>query len=283
MPPHYRRVTQRKPKRRVHWHLYLYGMALIPSGTVAVLFATTNSAGGNNAGYLLDINSSNQLQLSAVGGSNITSAALTLSANVPYLAIASSNASVTNLALMRLDNGVIKTSVGAGLTLGAGTYNGTYSIGGWQNTNNFESNCSIATSMFSYAYVSMAQILAWLAAPWDFWYPPTVGQLMLGAGRKPAQNYNQSASWSTASALSDVRQIGKIAPVSTVSAVTPVKQVGKIAPVSTVSALSAAKAVGKAAAISTVSALSALASKVRLAAVARSRLHQCGRSGSSKL
>ena len=93
---------------------------------------------------------------------------------------------------------------------------------------------------------------------------PTVAPLI----RLSSTQYNQSATWTTVSALTTAKQVGKAAPIASTSALTPVKSVRKIPTWSTTSALSAAKQVGKAATWGTVSALTISAIKVKLASIA---------------
>lgn len=148
-----------------------------PTGTIA-LFSVGSASNGPG------------LRLSSLvptfanwNGSNYTSSGVTLTASTPYFLAVSLNLTTCNFVTVNLRNGQTKTSSVAG---GAQTSHNTNVI--WQSVNvvgNFGGS-NLAAAMYSTAYMSLAQLLAWAQAPWDFWYPPTVGNLIFSGLAKPA-------------------------------------------------------------------------------------------------
>ena len=150
----------------------------------SLLLSTMNSGGGGNGGYIFFIDTNNKINCSIPGGTNITSAAA-ITNNIPYFALGSSNSGATNIVIKRIDNGEFFSTVGGGLTPQTVTFNGSYSIGGWQGTSGFQSRSSLAAAMWAPSYLTMPQCLAWAAAPWDFWYPPSELALMFSSLAQP--------------------------------------------------------------------------------------------------
>jgi hypothetical protein len=124
------------------------------------------STSSNNAGWRLLV-SGGTLQLTAGAVADLPSST-TLVANVPYLIIASGNASVANFLALQLDTGKITTSTRSGATPVAP--NSIYTIGGW-NAFGQCSNGKLAAVMISANFMSLQEMRQWARDPWAFWYP----------------------------------------------------------------------------------------------------------------
>jgi hypothetical protein len=198
----------------------------------------------------------------------------------------------------------VSTTTGSGGVLALNTlssvYVGNYSVG------NAAYQKNIAAAAVINNFISAPMIAEWLKAPWDFWYPPTVGQMILSSGKAGTQNLTKTVaisgassltavkqvapvrSWTTTSALTAIKSAGKVLSWTTASALTAltqkaklatiaisgssavsvVKQAGKVAAISGSSAVSVIKQAGKALSWTTASTVSALAQKAHLATIA---------------
>jgi hypothetical protein len=102
-----------------------------------------------------------------------------LVAGVPYFAaVSAAPSSAINFVTTNLTNGQIITSTVANTTNPtAGT--ATYTVGNDRSTE--FCNGALSAVMFSGVYLPMSILIQWAQRPWDFWYPPTVENLMFSA------------------------------------------------------------------------------------------------------
>lgn len=153
-------------------------------GTMAAIFRCAGTTGSPQ--YILNniATSSMGIGISLVGNSDFgyvlggTSrpSLIPYVANAPYFFAVSFNGSVgASLIAIRLDTGAIITFASTSQAGGAG--DGNIYLGN-RGLNTRQLNGSIAAAMFSNVYLSPLQLLAWAQSPWDFWYPPTVQNLL---------------------------------------------------------------------------------------------------------
>lgn len=106
----------------------------------------------------------------------------TLSVNVPYflvgsISVASGILSINGL-LVNLLSGEVKSLIGT-RTVNAFIPSGVFQV--MNNGNN--PSWQLAASMCSATFLSLPQLLQWAKSPWDFWYPPTVENLLFSSLR----------------------------------------------------------------------------------------------------
>lgn len=116
------------------------------------------------------------------------------STNTPFfIAVSAKSSTKYNYILVNLTNGSIVTN---SITPSAGflTANGTVVIGNG-NTTSQPALGYIYASMYSYAFLSIPQLLAWAQDPWSFWYPRTRDNLIFSSLTRstPPATYSLSA------------------------------------------------------------------------------------------
>lgn len=165
--------------------------ANLGAGTYSFIFANSTNTSGYNAFF-----AGNNGALGIVYALNYTTLGSFVANNIPYFVAGSAGVGgSTNFVARRLDTGAI-TSYSAG---GPGAYsdspNGTYVVGNWPALGSFGMVGRLAAVAYTNAYLSLPQLLQWAAAPWDFWYPPTLASLVLatGAGAAPPPAARQYA------------------------------------------------------------------------------------------
>lgn len=139
-------------------------------GSYQCIFATGGSGGYYL--YLLDTGT-----LGYYSGAD-QSSGLVPAANTPYFFAASINSTTkANFVLTNLATGTITT---ASITpsFNGGAPNGTYVIGNQNLASNSLDGSVAAVAYVAKAFLSPAQLLAWAADPWAFWYPRTQSNLM---------------------------------------------------------------------------------------------------------
>jgi hypothetical protein len=94
---------------------------------------------------------------------------LSLTANTPYLLIASANSTsgTVNFLTKRLDTGAIATATGSD-TNSPGAPNGTYTLG--SNAGGNGANAKAAAFLYSAQFMAMAVLREWAADPWGPWF-----------------------------------------------------------------------------------------------------------------
>lgn len=150
------------------------------SGTAATItFAAIIqfvSLGSSYQTLITGLNSSGNLVFSVDNSSAIVYlganvGGITISAGIPYfLAFSVSGNSFAQVAL-NLKNGSILTNSGSNSR--SITSNNSTVYFGASSASSQNSNCYMAAAMYSPAYLSLPQLLAWAADPWAFWYPIT--------------------------------------------------------------------------------------------------------------
>lgn len=229
-------------------------------GTMAAIVRLTSvSVAGSFCGvsnsYLLRTTAAGAVQFGVSGISFTT--LMTLSANVPYFIAASSGPSggKINCVAVNLNTGKIQTATASAIVPTSNSA-AQYMAGA---SGAASPTGSIAATMFSATPLSMPQLLAWAKAPWDFWYPPTLANLLTASLAKLASGtqYNKSLSISTTSAVTAIKAVAAARSLSSSSAVAATKAIGAIRAISSASAVSAAKVVSAVRAISTTSTVAA--------------------------
>ena len=189
------------------------GLPISPAGcpgTVAVLLRfnfisgsimAIIGPGSEQLVFQLDAGNIPDLYLySSTGGTGLILGPADTSGNVPYFLVASwyySGGSVFATATLKnLNTGQIIT----GSSSGTGTHDagdGTLTYGGGAFADNVAGNN--AAGMWSIAYLSPAQQLAWAADPWSFWYPPVLEQIIAESvtGGPPPLVYPRTSTWAT--------------------------------------------------------------------------------------
>lgn len=161
--------------------------------TIALIYTPTSTLPTTNNEFLFDNNgnteNSNSVYLYipnaaptlAVG--TTASASYNMTAGVPYfIAVSySSGGPTANFFVLNLATGKAIANAAA-LTSTIGTTSASqYNIGG-TSTANQQMGGDLSAIMYGVNnYLSLAQLEAWGAAPRDFWYPPTVQNLLLSA------------------------------------------------------------------------------------------------------
>jgi hypothetical protein len=135
------------------------------SGSDWVFFTSDSSGSG---GWRFRVSSSGTLNIVKNGVAGIDSG-ISIASSVPYLFIASSNATsgATNFLVKRLDIGSIHTAT-ASDTNSPAAPNGTYALG--NNAGGVGANAKLGAYLFSAQFMSMAQLQGWAADPWGPWF-----------------------------------------------------------------------------------------------------------------
>jgi hypothetical protein len=94
----------------------------------------------------------------------------TYGANVPYLLIASVNASGSNFLKLNLLTGVMEAESAGGLTPPLNP-NGTVTVGNFGNSGVFGPDHTYHAIMWSPKFTTIAEMKAAASDPWSFWYP----------------------------------------------------------------------------------------------------------------
>lgn len=137
-----------------------------------------------------------------------TGAALQATINTPYFVAYSFNSGVLNAVLSNLATGQVSAAVGSGGSIASGT---AYEI---LAQGSFALNGYLAAVMQSPTFLSIPQLRAWAQRPWDFWYPPTVENLIFSSltasAPAPAPPINQPSQFSTVmpGVIKHVRTVG---------------------------------------------------------------------------
>ena len=169
---------------------------LSASGVPAGLAATSGSSGGVG---LLTHNSTLQW---ASGGTHNDLTGITLTAHAPYLVIASQLGTTSVTALVKnLATGQVQIGTYSGPT--AATAGDGNILIGYSPGQSINSNAGIAAVAILGGALSTAEMQAWAADPWSFWYPPSaIEQMMLAGGPTlpiGAGSFNITTSWAAAS------------------------------------------------------------------------------------
>lgn len=135
------------------------------------------SSSASSTGVLLSINSTGLLTISVPGRNGSLNTTPLLSAGVPYF-VAASMVAVTggaaNIVVVNLATGQVQSVVTTMNTLASlPAPNGTYFVG-QRGAGSSALIGKLATVMFAPQFTSMAQLMAWAADPWSFWYPAKV-------------------------------------------------------------------------------------------------------------
>ena len=183
------------------------------SVTAAAIF--TNNGIVNGRYYALFMSGSNygwQFLLKGTGsntaefqwgwnGHTATGSGLYISPGVPYLLLVSQNGAVgLSFLIKNLVTGAVQTATTSAATTGSSS-NGTYVVGG-DNIGDYAGG-DIAALAYLQGALSTAEMQAWAADPWSFWYPPSaIEQMMLAGGPTlpiGAGSFNITTSWAAAS------------------------------------------------------------------------------------
>ena len=151
-----------------------FGGIVTPIGLAAlfgVMFSNNNGSGTNADTWFYFTSGAIVPTLFVQGGG--VQAGITLTAGVPYFIVMSTQGTILNSLVLNLRTGnVLTTSSSISKTIGTPTAS-TYNIGGTAGASNRYMNASLAAIMYSVNnFLSIPQLQAWAAAPWDFWYPP---------------------------------------------------------------------------------------------------------------
>lgn len=120
-------------------------------------------------------------------GSTGNSSGILLTANHPYFLAASAIATSggtgpLNFIVVDLSNGAVFTSSTTNTFTGAGMLNYVSVNGGLGVGDNWAANSTpgnFAAAMFSFAFLSIPQLLQWGKDPWSFWYPSQIDPAMM--------------------------------------------------------------------------------------------------------
>jgi hypothetical protein len=160
------------------------GAIFVPSASqVGALFST----GGTNAASTRLYFGTSTITIGNVNnGSSFT---YTFSVGTPYFVAASGNFSGSSgpnftCVIVNLATGQTTTFTNTA-SISPTTSNGTYRVGESGNAGAF--NGKIAAVMFALTFLSAAALKNWASRPWDFWYPPTVENLIFAglSGARP--------------------------------------------------------------------------------------------------
>lgn len=147
--------------------------------TFGVIFKVNSITGGVYQSIMSDNSGANAFEINPTGGfecyftGNITNGMPQAIAGHAYLFVGSFKANVLfNTALVDLTTGqsFIASSNAVGFALGTGKT--SIFIGNGNSGGNQPSECSIAAVAYTNKLMSIAEVQAWAADPWSFWYPP---------------------------------------------------------------------------------------------------------------
>ncbi len=158
-----------------------FAAIVIPSASLSFpgyLF-TNNGNTSNNNGSQFVIDTNNGFFIKAAG-SSVSGSNFTPVIGRPYFCAASFNGVLGQQVVIDLTNGefINATSTAITKTIGTPTVS-QWNIGG-DNPGNV-SGCEIAAIMYSVDFTDLKRLVEWGAAPWDFWYPPTVRSLIFNS------------------------------------------------------------------------------------------------------
>jgi hypothetical protein len=163
--------------------------AIFTRTSASTLYSGVCQTGAGNTGFALNFYGSNVLKFEAPGAGGVVGNAtaigsITLLSSVPYFVAASYSQAIAtvNFVVTNLLTGQIQTQVVTGATgtpLAGGTYYAGYAAGSYNSLG------PLATTMASYAYTILPQLVKWAQRPWDFWRPPTVTNLIFSSLRAP--------------------------------------------------------------------------------------------------
>jgi hypothetical protein len=150
-----------------------------PSGTTFGACFIPTSATGNQILVIDAIASSGAYSLMRLangvltsgqdGGASTSSGFPSVVIGKPYFAACSLHSANQNFVMVNLATGQMWSS-SATSSRSFASISGNYAIGG-DATALTEANAYIAAAMMSRAFLSLPTLLAWAAAPWEFWYP----------------------------------------------------------------------------------------------------------------
>jgi hypothetical protein len=140
------------------------GAVITPAASVAggCLFATTATSG---SGLQMTMRS---LVLGYRNSTLYSSSLAAMSIGTPYFVALSCNGTTTYFVQANLATGqVLTASIASGVSQGSTS---TWDLGG-QTGGGVEAGCDIHAMMAGFVALSPAQLRAWAADPWAFWYP----------------------------------------------------------------------------------------------------------------
>jgi len=150
---------------------------IIPTVSSGANYLVSTSSSGTYGGNTLELVAL-VLKLYAANTTLVSSGLPALSLNVPYFVAVSCNPTIglANFIVANLATGQIHAASVA-QTTAFSAYTALGVIGG-TTLGNSRYGSQVACAMVSEAYLSPGQLLAWAQNPWDFWYPPTVENLI---------------------------------------------------------------------------------------------------------
>jgi hypothetical protein len=155
----------------------IYTLAMIFRQTATSSFSNIlGTSVVNTGGYVLIGQSGPVIEWWVKGNSLCP---VSFSNNVPYFLAMSGGAAGVNAVLVRLDTGATKTVTSA--SSGVGTSSGSGASIGAQGASSRPYTGEIACAMGAPVFLSLPQLLQWAQRPWDFWYPPVLGNLIFGS------------------------------------------------------------------------------------------------------
>jgi hypothetical protein len=147
-----------------------------PPGNPAVIFSTRSTITGASGIFwgLAGI-----FNCFANGAGVLLGASFILTVGQAYFVASSFRNGLQNFVAINLKTGRILTTTGtSAMTMTVGT--GSYAIG--VATAGQHPNASISAVAYSINnFMSLERLLQWARAPWDYWYPPVMGDLMSSA------------------------------------------------------------------------------------------------------
>ena len=160
-----------------------FGAIVTPTGTSPTFGFMFNNDSAANTGFYIGALTPKLL----VSNTAIIVASFNLTAGTPFFIAVSFNNATVNFVGVNLVNGQSFTTHGSNATPIAATTGAQYGIGGTGAANQ-SMVANLAAVMYSINnFLSDRQLLAWAQNPWDFWYPPTLRNVlsMAGKGVKP--------------------------------------------------------------------------------------------------
>ena len=154
-----------------------FGAIFAPTAALAnsVLFST---AGGSGSAADTWFQNASGLGPGLFVGNSFQNSGLILTNGVPYFIAVSFNGATMNSIATNLNTGVSATA-SAPVAKAIATPNvATYILGGIPSAG-FQMDGALAAIMYSANnFLSLPQLLNWAQSPWDFWYPPTLRNLI---------------------------------------------------------------------------------------------------------
>jgi len=152
----------------------LAAILVVTSTNVATKYFCSTTGNNVTSAYNLLISTA---ALEAKGGGTTLNPSITLVAGHSYFVAMSMKSGNSQAIAVDLRTGQVLTGSSA-TTYTASGGNGVFEIGAGGATTT-ASNTEIAAIAWSTAYLSAAQLAAWGADPWSFWYPPR--QIAIGS------------------------------------------------------------------------------------------------------